>query len=59
VGRGVHGAGRLALDCNRARLHEPLRHLVLDEGSELFQLKRTLVPRRCGAARRACEAIRG
>src|SRR5262245_58775875 len=32
---GAHGAHRALLDRDRARLHEPLRHLVLDEGAEL------------------------
>src|SRR5262249_42692566 len=36
VGRGTHGAHRPALDRDRARLHEPLRHLVLDEDAELL-----------------------
>src|SRR6476661_9059701 len=35
MGRGAHGAGRPALHRLRARRHEPLRHLVLDEGADL------------------------
>jgi hypothetical protein len=36
MGRRTHGSHRPALHRDRARLHEPLRHFVLDEGVEFL-----------------------